>query len=334
MKKDEKKQIQKETEPRGMNLWMITTAVLGIAFVVVLLLFLQSGGSVTPSASVSAEACGAQMIAFINENYVESGTQATFENAKETNGVYQINTTYQGNTISVYATQDCRLLFLSYPVDVKNTTPVPTTTTTPTPASTPAKSAVPTVDLYVMSFCPYGVQAENSIEPVVDLLGAKADFNVHYITRVNGNTINNVSSLHGLNEAKEDARQLCIMLDYPDLYWSYLMDINEQCYPLASNSTALDTCWKEVATGLGMNISQIESCAYGSEGITLLQASEAKVTQYGVTGSPTLFINGQKYTGTRSAEAFKTAICNAFTTIPAECSMNLTSNVTPASGSC
>jgi glutaredoxin len=331
MKKDEKKHIEKETAAKGMNLWMITTAILGIAFLVVLVLFLQSGGSATPSSTVSADACGRQMIAYINDNFVQSGTSATFNSVVERNGVYRINTTYQGNTISVYATQDCNLLFLDY-VDVKNATPVPTTTTTPVP--TPVKAAVPTVDLYVMSFCPYGVQAENSMKPVVDLLGSKVDFTVRYITSVNGNTINNVSSLHGLNEAKEDARQLCIMQNYPDQYWSYLMQINEECYPRASNSTALDACWKEAATGLGMDISQIESCAYGPQGVALLRADETKGDQLSVTGSPTLFINGQKYSGSRSSDAFKTAICNAFETMPAECTTNLTSDVTPATGSC
>jgi glutaredoxin len=333
MKKDEKKHMEKETASGRMNPWIIVSAALGIAFLVVLALFLQSGGSATPSAMVSAETCGAQMIAYINENYVESGAEATFEKAVETNGVYQINTTYQGNSISVYATRDCHLLFLSYPVDVTETKSVPTTTIT-TPIPTPIKSAVPTVDLYVMSFCPYGVQAENSLKPVVDLLGDKADITVRYIVSVNGDTINNVSSLHGLNEAKEDARQLCIMQEYPDLYWSYLMQINAQCYPKSSNSTALDECWKATATGLGIDVSQVESCAYGSEGIALLKADETKADQNRVTGSPTLFINGQKYTGSRSSEAFKTAICNAFQTLPSECSMNLTSDVTPATGSC
>jgi glutaredoxin len=331
MKKEERKGKEKESTPRKINLWMITTAVLGIAFVVILLLFLQSGSAGTSSASVSAEVCGAQMIAYINNNFVQPGTQAVFQNAVEKNGVYQINTTYQNNTISVFATTDCNLLFLDY-VDVKNTTPVPTTTSTS--ATTPIKSAVPTVDLYVMSFCPYGVQAENSLKPVVDLLGSKADFTVRYIASVQGNDISNVSSLHGPNEAKEDARQLCIMQQYPDLYWSYLMQINKQCYSQASNATALDACWKGVASGLGIDVSKIESCAYGSEGITLLQASETSVNQFGVTGSPTLIINGQTYTGTRSPEAFKTAICNAFQTMPAECSMNLSSDVTPASGTC
>jgi hypothetical protein len=215
---------------------------------------------------------------------------------------------------------------------VAHTTPVPTTTTTPVP--TPVQSAVPSVDLYVMSFCPYGVQAENSLEPVVNLLGSKADFTVRYIVSVGGNTINEVNSLHGLNEAKEDARQLCIMEKYPALYWPYLMQINKACYPKASNSTALEACWKAAATELGIDAAQIETCAYGAEGLALLKADEAQGDRLGVTGSPTLFINGQKYSGSRTSEAFKTAICKAFETIPAECSINLTSDITPASGSC
>ncbi|MDD1679738.1 MAG: DsbA family protein [Methanomicrobiales archaeon] len=333
MKKDDKRAKEKESSPPKINLWMVTTAVLGIAFLIVLAMFLQSGSSSTPSATVSADTCGGWMIAYINENFVEPGSQATFNSAAVRNGMYEINTTYLGNTVSVYATQDCSLLFLTYPVDVQNTTPVPTTS--PTLVPTTVKTAVPLVDLYVMSFCPYGVQAEGTLKPVIDLLGTKANFTVRYIASVNGNDINSVSSLHGLNEAKEDSRQLCIMEKYPEKYWNYMMQFNTRCYPLgASNGTTIDTCWKEVANGLDINASMIETCAYGSEGIALLRASETKMDQYGVTGSPTLIINGQKYTGTRSADAFKNAICNAFETMPAECSMNLTSNVTPATGSC
>jgi glutaredoxin len=330
MKKEDRKSKQSEAVPPKVNLWMVTTVVLGIAFIIVLMLFLQSGGSEVPADNtISATVCGMQIVNYINSNFVEPGTTATFVNAVERNGVYQIDTNYQNNTVSVYATQDCTLLFLQY-VDVKNVTPVPTTT----PPPTLVKSAVPTVDLYVMSFCPYGVQAENSMAPVVNLLQKKADITVRYIASVNGDTINSVSSLHGLNEAKEDVRQLCIAKYYPESFWSYLTKVNDQCYPLAMNETALDACWKGAATGLGMNVTTIESCAYGQEGIELLRSDATLAKQGGITASPSLFINGQKYMGTRSADAFKVAICNAFETPPAECSVNLTSNITPASGSC
>ena len=39
----------------------------------------------------------------------------------------------------------------------------------------------PQIDFYVMSYCPYGNQAEEAIEPVYNLLKNKADFKPHYV---------------------------------------------------------------------------------------------------------------------------------------------------------
>jgi hypothetical protein len=186
-----------------------------------------------------------------------------------------------------------------------------------------------------MSFCPYGVQAENAMGPVVDLLGTKVDFTVRYIATVNGDTADAVRSLHGLPEAKEDLRQLCIMRSYPDIFWDYLNLFNAQCYPLYKNETQLASCQQNVTATLGMDNQKIETCASGSEGIALLRADETITKSLRVTGSPTFFMNGQKYTGQRTAEAFKQAVCDRFETPPAECSVDLSSSATAASsGSC
>ena len=186
-----------------------------------------------------------------------------------------------------------------------------------------------------MSFCPYGVQAENAMGPVVDLLGTKSDIKVRYIATVNGDTVDAVKSLHGLAEAKEDLRQLCVMKSYPDKFWDYLNLINAQCYPIYSNASQLVSCQKNVTVTLGIDNQKIESCASGSEGIALLRADEAITKNLKVTGSPTLFMNGQKYVGQRTAEAYKQAICARFETPPAECSVNLSAQAAAAaSGSC
>jgi len=185
-----------------------------------------------------------------------------------------------------------------------------------------------------MSFCPYGVQAENAMIPVVNLLGNKTDIKIKFIVNVQGDTIDTVQSLHGLNEAKEDARQLAIMQLYPDKYWQYLEQFNAQCYSKASDSAALEACWKQIATTLGMNASKIEETAYGSEGIALLKQNAQDADENSVTGSPTLIINGVKYSGSRTAEAFKQAICNAFSTAPSECSQQLSSTTGQTSGNC
>ena len=123
-----------------------------------------------------------------------------------------------------------------------------------------------------MSFCPYGVQAENAMAPVVDLLGTKADIKVRYIASVNGTTVDSVKSLHGLIEAKEDLRQLCIAKYYPQELWPYLADVNAQCYPVYKNTTQIESCQKSVTATLGIDNQKIETCAGGSEGLGLLKA--------------------------------------------------------------
>jgi hypothetical protein len=205
-----------------------------------------------------------------------------------------------------------------------------------TPQATPAqvKSARPAVDLYVMAFCPYGTQAETIMSPVVDLLKSKADIQIRYITTISGSTVGSVNSLHGPAEAKEDLRQVCINKYYPEMYWSYLKTFNEKCYPQWGNATMLSSCRKNTDANLSFDSTKINTCAAGAEGIDLLKADETAAGKYGVSASPTLVINGIKYSGARTAEAYKQAICNSFETAPAECSTVLSATSSAATGRC
>jgi glutaredoxin len=207
---------------------------------------------------------------------------------------------------------------------------------TQTAAETPApvKSARPVVDLYVMSYCPYGTQAETVMRPVVDLLGSRADIRVRYITTVTGSTIDSVDSLHGAPEAQEDLRQACINKYYPEKFWPYLSAFNSACYPSWQDAAALAACRKNTTASLGIDQQTIDTCAGGAEGIALLKADEAACDRDRATASPMLFINGVKYSGARTPEAFKQAICNSFETAPSECSTVLSSTSASASGGC
>jgi glutaredoxin len=247
----------------------------------------------------------------------------------EKNGVYEITTRYQSQNINLYATRDCTLLFTNS-FDLRETT-TPTPTTQP---PEPVVSARPSVELFVMSFCPYGTQAESAMDPVIGLLGPKANITIRYIASVGGTTVDSISSLHGPAEAKEDLRQLCIARYYPALLWPYLMDFNTNCYPGWQNATALDACRAKTAKKIGIDNGKIETCATGGEGLALLAADEGFTTKYQVTGSPTLLINGQRYSGARTPDAYKLAICSHFDTPPAECGVNLSSQAATASGSC
>jgi len=284
-------------------------------------------GTVVPPA-----VCANTTMSYINDNLVLPNSTASLVSIEETKGMYVINTSYQAKTASVYMTKDCALLFMN-PLSLD--TPVPTPAVTQTPTQAPKKSARPVVDLYVMSFCPYGVQAETAIGPVVDLLGSKADIRIRYITTNDGTTVQSVQSLHGPSEAQEDLRQLCIRKESPDLYWKYLDLFNTRCYPVWQNATQLQSCRENVTATLGIRLADSEACAFGSDGLGLLKADELDAKKYSATASPTLFINGVKYAGARTPEAFKTAMCASFETAPAECATNLSSSAaTSSSGGC
>ncbi len=181
------------------------------------------------------------------------------------------------------------------------------------------KTDKPAVELFVMSFCPYGVQAEDAMKPVVDLLGGKADIKVKFIASVGGTTPDTVQSLHGPPEAMEDLRQVCIRQNYDYAkFWTYVSEIDANCYSIYRDAAQMDACWKAAALKAGIDAAAVDSCVNASS-VNLIKADEATANGYGVSGSPTLIINGVKVQPSRTPEGYKQAVCSAFTTPPAEC---------------
>ena len=306
-------------------------AIVGIVATLVVFLFimLTSSGN---AATIPIQPCAEKVIGYANENLVQPGTSVTFKSVAESRGMYEIHGTYQSQDVTIYTTKDCTMLFTS---GINMSAPVGTASQKPTPAPTPVKTARPSVNLYVMAFCPYGTQAESAMKPVVSLLGSKADIQVRYITTVSGSTVDSVQSLHGSSEAQEDLRQICIQKNYPQKFWDYIDAFNARCYPVSQNLTSLNACWRTTSSGLGFDTSAIETCATGSDGLGMLKTDETNANQNGATASPTLLINGVKYSGARTPEAYKQAICNSFDTSPAECRTTLASTQTAASaGGC
>jgi protein-disulfide isomerase len=311
-----------------MNLWMVATVVLALVLVVVYF----KGSSINLGTGISSQEASDKAVSFINKNLVQTGN-VSLVSVNELSGMYEVVVLYQGQQVPVYMTKDGTFLFLSQPVNTTQTV----TTNQQTQAQTMNKTNIPTVELFVMSFCPYGIQAEQIMSPVIDLLGTKADINIRFIAQVQGNTIDKVSSLHGSNEALQDAVQVCIMKNYDrKTYWQYLMEFDNNCPTYLQNNTGLDACWKAAATKYGINATLVDTCSKSSAAIALLTADEQQASQYGVQGSPTLIINGVTYNGDRTPEAFKQGICSAFTTVPTECSQTLaaSSSGTVPTGGC
>jgi hypothetical protein len=253
-------------------------------------------------------------IDYINKYLLSGQATANLTSVQEVNGLYNLKFTISGRAYDSYITKDGSLLFPSA-VDMTQT---PQVTTTVPATFEPQKTDKPVAQLYVMSFCPYGIQAETGMKPVVDLLGSKASIEPHFIVSISGDT---VSSLHGDYEAKEDMRQACIWKNYGQaIFWNYVDYINKNC-----NSGNIDTCWKDAAKAAKVDVTKIDSCSK-TEGLTLMKAEAALSNKNGVSGSPTLIINGATYNGDRTPEAYKQAICSAFITPPSECGSTTTTS--------
>ena len=323
MATETKKELKKDV-----NMWKIFS--LGLIVLLCVTVFIILSGVGATGIAVAPEDASDKAVTFINDNLVQPGTSATLVSNEEVAGLYNITVSYQGSDIPVFVTKDGKYMFLASPLDITENLP---SQQEAQPTEIP-QTATPDVELYVMSFCPYGTQAEDAMKPVVDLLGSEANIQVHYIATVQGDTLDSISSLHGPTEAVEDVRQLCIMQNYDQTtFWNYVMGLNANCVSLYNDATAYDDCWKNIASQNGIDADQMETCV-NSDGVDLIATDSQLASLNQVSGSPTLIINGVRYSGSRTPEAYKQAICDAFTTAPSECSQELSGATASTSGSC
>jgi protein-disulfide isomerase len=319
-----KKHEHKQEQKKSFNPWVISTILVSLLLLIVLAL------TYIP---INKERVGRSAIDFINNNLVEGTDKATLVSIEEEAGLYKVTTSYKGQNIPVYVSKDGKYIFLSQPLDMTQNLPKSEEQAT-SKFDAPDKD-VPEVELYVMSFCPFGVQAENTMKPVFDLLKSKANFKIRFIAKVNGDDYKSVDSLHGPSEAMEDLRQICIMKYYDkETYWNYLMEINTKCYPSYRDEKALDACWREAAKKFNIDDKKVDDCSKSKEALDLLKADEQLTTKYNVMGSPTLIINGATYNGARTPEAFKQAVCSGFKNPPTECNQTLKESSASVGGSC
>lgn len=166
----------------------------------------------------------------------------------------------------------------------------------------PAKNpgAVP-VELYVMSQCPYGVQAVNGIKPAIEKLGADVDLSIEFIGDEKGGKL---TSMHGESEVKGNIAQLCAAKYAPDKYLQVIECQNEDMRSVATN-------WEPCAKKVGVEVAPLKSCIEGKEGEDLLRASFKRAESRGATGSPTIYVGGKEYEGRRGEEGFLRGICAA-----------------------
>jgi len=299
--------------------------------IVIVLLGIASGLYYLKTNVISKDKAKEIAMNVINNDVLQGQVTATFKEITSKNGVYMIKIELQGQEYYSYITKDGKIVF---PQGVEATSQEEENKQATKDIPKEEKS---TAMLFVMSFCPYGNQAEDAMAPVYNLLKDKADVQLHYVIYSNYNgggsnycldKENKYCSMHGIQELNQGVRELCVQKYQPDKLWNFVLGVNTACA-----SSDADTCWEAVATKTGVDIAKIKTCQK-DEAITLLANEVALNEKYSVQGSPMLLINEKEFTGSRSAEGYKAGVCAGFKTEPTECSQSLSTDTTAANGSC
>ncbi len=331
---EEKEQEREEYDAFGfMKDKKQTAAVAGIFFLVGFLIssFLsppQMTGQLT--AGVSAEQIGEDTLTYVNDNLLRDGFTANLDDITEENGMYVLSVSvHQGDSdatqpVRFYVSRSGDLLFYNEPIDMAEEIPVQDDTdsgdTQPQETGVP-KTDTPVVNAYVMSYCPYGLQMEKALIPVMELLGGVADINIDYVPYL----------MHGEKELVQNNYQHCIERDQPDVFLDYMTcfvqsDDHETCMAEAGvDSASLDACVAQIDETYNITGLYEDESTWSGGSYPPYMVDAALAQQYGVRGSPTFVINGQTVQVDRSPEAIKQAICSAFATQPEECSTALSS---------
>lgn len=284
------------------NPWIISTVV--FAVIAIILLVLSFAGGITGNV-ISEKNIGEKAVEFINSQLLQGQGTVTLNSINVKGGLYEVIVTYNGQQIPAYFTKDgayyAGTQLYSITGNAVDNTQTQQTTEVP-------KTDKPKVELFIMSYCPYGTQAEKAVIPAVQALGNKIDFNVRFVHY----------TMHGEKEDTENFRQLCIREEHNSQFLNYL-----SCFLEAGDATSC-------LTKYNLNV---DSCVAG-KAKDYYAADSALSQNYGVQGSPTLIINGVETSFDRSPAEALVAICSAFNTAPSECSAKLsTSAESPGFGS-
>jgi len=293
------------------NPWILSTIVLAVFVLVFFFGNFDNAGSMTGNV-VSAEEVGANLLEFYSSQGGVEGLE--LDSVEEVSGLYRVNFLFEGAIVPIYVSMDGKYAGSLNLIPDENTPPAQNLNQQPPPADVP-KLDKPEVELFIMSYCPYGTQAEKGILPVVALLGDKIDFKlrvVHYI-------------LHGEKEDLENKRELCIREEEgQDKLNQYLVCILDSDNPQEPGDVS--ACEREA----GINSANLQTCLDTNAEQYFLDDS-ALSEGYGVRGSPTLIINGVQSNAGRSPASYLGGICAAFTNAPEECNEILPS-ASPSAG--
>ncbi len=160
------------------------------------------------------------------------------------------------------------------------------------------------LDFHIMSKCPYGVKVINAVAPVMEKMGDRVDLKVHYIGRIKDGE---VTAMHGPTEVQGNVVQLCANELGDQKQWMSFLS----CQFKGSEWRKIPEGWEKCATEAKLDVAKMKACYEGEQGKKLITDSVEFSKAKKATGSPTIFLEGERYKGNRSEDAFARSICGA-----------------------
>ncbi|MFH1365081.1 MAG: thioredoxin domain-containing protein [archaeon] len=305
-KSSEEVHVKKENSPGGVteivreNPWILSTIILGV----ILLVFLVTSFTNLTGNAISEDKAGEKMLNFVR---AQTGGEGNITQVKSfDNNFYEIIVYLQGQEIPAYVTKDGKYFVPAITsLDVADSIDSQTQEET---AQAP-KSDKPKAELFIMTHCPYGTQAEKGFIPMIneidDVIDSKIRF-IHYF-------------MHGEKEENETHTEVCIREEQSTKFIEYLT-----CFLEDGNSSR---CLAEAKVDTG----KLNNCLKNGKAQEYYAVDSELSEKYGVQGSPTLVVNEQIVSSGRSPAAFLNTVCLAFNVAPEKCATLNLSTETPAS---
>jgi hypothetical protein len=190
-----------------------------------------------------------------------------------------------------------------------------------------AVSEKPIVELFVMSYCPYGLQIEKGLIPVLDTLNDSINFSVKFCGY----------AMHGRIEINEQLTQYCIQREQIDKYLPYL-----RCFLADGNASGclnltgidhakLTGCTQSADSEYNITRDYYNQTTWFADRYPPFDIYKDETEQYNIYSSPTLLVNGSIIDTNRDPKSLLETVCAGFATRPASCDANL-SDATPSPG--
>jgi hypothetical protein len=277
---------------------------------------------------LTADVAKEKALAFINENLMQPGSEATIDQPVIENGLYKIKVNLPGErSVDAYMTIDGKQFFPQAINMEEFAKQGEETGTEQEQADKPVtKSDKPKVEAFVMSHCPYGTQIEKGLLPAVKALGDAVDFKIKFVDY----------AMHDKKELDEQLAQYCIQSEQNGKFFAYL-----ECFLKDGQSAA---CLKSTKVDEGKLKKCVEATDkkyditknYNDKSTWKGQFPPFNIdkelnTKYGVQGSPSLVINGTQVNSGRDAASLLKVMCDAMNKPAKGCSEKL-SSATPSAG--